>query len=375
MKRSYSLDWTKLGVRVGALVGVMAVVGAGLSCGSSGSSQPTVTHLPDLVYSLGPIIQNPRVVPIFWQTPAGATDPDQANIIDFDTWLLSNPVWIDMVGEYTDSNGNHVGAGTVTAPIIIGTAPTSLTDKNIKDMVDAGTSTGGWPAPDPNTIYTFYLDPTTSSSSPSGVGCQSYGGYHNISSKGFYYAVVLRCANNNLPFLSQATIVSTHEIGESSTDANPPEGYVFAPFNIANEGEDGDLCAWQTAIPDGTHVVQRMFSNKENDLGHDPCVPAPSGVYANVVINPDAITVSASSGPTSITITPYTNGQVQGTLNIAFYSPGLNFQGPTNISPTDTNVTYQVSATGGFGRTPINIWVTQADGTTSTAYAAAQITQ
>jgi hypothetical protein len=312
-------------------------------------------------------------VPIFWQNPDGTPDGDQAGLVEFNTWLLSSPTWIQMVGEYTDSAGDHVGAGTVTAPVVVGPAPATIGLTELDNLVDTGTTTGNWPKADLNTIYVFYINQATSFVDG---GCTALLGEHNVSSHGYYFALVLRCPGDPLPSLSDASVTATHEIGEASTDPNPPTGWVFAPFNIFNEGEDGDLCSDLTAaIPDGTHVVQRMFSNKANDAGHDPCVPAPAGeTYANVQINPSAITVSASAGPTQITLQPFTDGTVTGKLNISFSTSGVNIVGPTYINPTDTNVTYQVSAAGASGDVPITVYTTQANGNYAEAYAAAGVT-
>jgi hypothetical protein len=354
-------------VRTGLIGALASAASLLVGCGGAPPAADGPPHLPDLIYYGGPILQAPRVVPIFW-----AQDPDQANIVGFDNWLLSSQTWVDMEGEYTDSQGNHIGAGSVTAPIVLDDPPASVTDQSLKKMVDDGISKNGWLKPDENTIYTFYLNPNTSIPG----GCSAFGGYHNISNHGFYYAVIVRCGGD-LPNLSQATVVSTHEIGEASTDPNPPTGWSFSPFNISNEGEDGDLCAWQLAQPDGQHVIQRMFSNKANEAGHDPCVPAPAGQsYANVVSNPVAFDVSISGGPSTITIQPFTDGPVSGPLKIDFYAAGLTFDGPTAIEAGSGPVTYQVTAQpGSGGYQPVMILTSQQGGATSFAYGAAKVSQ
>jgi hypothetical protein len=321
------------------------------------------------------MIQHLRVVPIFWQPPGGGVDPDQANIVEFDTWLLGGQQWLDMVGEYDDSSGNYVGAGTVTAPIVVGPAPATLTDQDLATLVDTGTSTGGWPTPDTSTLYVFYPDPSTTLTQGTWTVCSPSGaGFHGTSKKGSYYAAVTRCPNGT--HLAQATIVSTFTFGGMTTNTTG-NGWTFSPFDLGLD--DGNLCEPLNATPDGTHVVGRLFSNKENDLGHDPCLPVPSGeVYANVLMSPVALNVSASTGPAIMTLTPFTDGTVQGPLTVTFYpdpAGSLTFAGPSTINIGDTNVPYNVSAAAPSGTISVMVDVKQANGTETRAHAAARIGQ
>ena len=340
---------------------------APLLVGSGCSAAPAATppSLPPILYQGGQLMTSPKIVPIFW-----TGDSNERAIVEFDKWLMGSSTWLQMVGEYDDMNGTHIGAGTVATPIILGAPPSDLADADMQTLIDTNTKSGAWPPIDPNTLYVFYANPGTAVPG----GCSSFDGYHSSNDMDARYAIVLRC-NNGWPDLSQATMVSTHEIGEAATDPQGG-GYIYAPFNIPNQGENGDLCAWEPATPDGTHVVQRMFSNQENALGHDPCVPVPANnQYANVVLVPAGIHVSATSGAT-LYVDSFASGTVAGPVTMTIYAPGLTVTGPMTYNPGESLIlTLSVApGGGGFGFVPITVMNYAADGTMiSQAYAAALV--
>jgi len=92
--------------------------------------------------------------------------------------------------------------------------------------------------------------------------CQSFCGYHDAIKSRVFYAVMpypdCTGCSNNLSTLDSLTATSSHELCEAITGPVPGQGWYDQ-----NNGEIGDICAWQTKQV-GNYTVQKEWSNSAN---------------------------------------------------------------------------------------------------------------
>jgi hypothetical protein len=123
-------------------------------------------------------------------------------------------------------------------------------------------SNSAFPQPSANTLYFVYLPSGVTVQQGGSSSCQSFCGYHDSFSTQTYYAVVPYADCNgcsaNLAVLDALTEVSSHELCEAITDPVPGQGWYDQ-----NNGEIGDICAWQTKQV-GNYTVQKEWSNSAN---------------------------------------------------------------------------------------------------------------
>jgi hypothetical protein len=257
----------------------------------------------------GYVMANPIIVPITWDS-----DPAQAMFDTFADTIGASTYWQATTSEYgvgpaVSGTANHVHISTA--------APTTITDSELQSMVttNAGTT---WPAETQDTIFIFFIAPTTSLEMGNSTACaEGTGGYHGqLSSSGNPYAVVASCDFKITPSAATQSMASaTHEIIESATDPQPntntayyhftDPGFAFEYFQQIQDTEIGDACEFfpdsffeyqDTATP-FTSWVQRTWSNKSPLAGHAPCVPElPGEVYFNVTpFGQQMVTVTVKS--------------------------------------------------------------------------------
>lgn len=87
-------------------------------------------------------------------------------------------------------------------------------------------------------------------------------GYHDAINGQVFYAVepYPDCSGctSDLSAFESLTTTGSHELCESITDPIPGQGWYDQ-----NNGEIGDICAWQTKQV-GSYTVQKEWSNKAN---------------------------------------------------------------------------------------------------------------
>ena len=223
------------------------------------------------------VMAAPKVVPILF-----AGDPYDAQIRDFLSKLPGSTYWAAAVSEY------GVGPVTVFPPYVPTGAPPTYAGNGAWLQALLTNPPAGVPAPDNDTLYAFVFPPGWGAE----VGaCKSFGADHTWmtmpSGQQVAYTQNPICPGGYLgmPALTDATDALSHEIIETVTD---PFGYTYTSVNwplsgwaSAFEGsasaELGDLCEFQ---PDATYVdpqigyaVQRIWSNRSQAAGHDPCLP------------------------------------------------------------------------------------------------------
>ncbi|SRR6266702_799809 len=141
-------------------------------------------------------------------------------------------------------------------------ASTAVTDAQIQKLIRDNIKSGVLPSPDSETLFvTFWPSGIVIQYDPQDASCQQFCGYHSNDGKN-YYAVLPYpdCAGctGGMSVLDALTSVTTHEICEAVTDPVPGSGW----YDDQN-GEIGDICAWQTRV-DAGWTVQEEWSNEKN---------------------------------------------------------------------------------------------------------------
>lgn len=266
------------------------------------------TDVPQVANAGGPVMKAPKIVPIFYASDDMNT---VASLKDFLSKLPASQWWAGWTKEY------GIGAISIADAIVLtDSLPPYWDDSQIQADLQSrlASSDGGageFPAPDANTIYTYFFPPgvtITTSGTPdptdggafdagSGFGdsCTGFGGYHDnitltTSNMDVAYAVVPRCASfGPLMGIDAITGPASHEISEASSDPFPSTNPAYSTVDAAHfywsrvlgGGEIGDMCAQEdssfTKWPDLPYVVQREWSNAAAKAGTDPCVPVPKG--------------------------------------------------------------------------------------------------
>lgn len=221
---------------------------------------------PQLTYRNGPLLSAVEVFTVFWG--AAWQNAPQSDLVtklnqSFD-FILVSPL-IDQLSEYsvqggpTIGHGKHVGTITITTPQL----RHSVSDHAIQHTLQQEISTNSaFPQPNPNMLYFVYLPPGVAVVQGGGSSCKVFCGYHNDINGQIFYAVMPYpgCAGctGSLAALDALTSTSSHELCEAITDAIPGQGWYDD-----NNGEIGDICAWQTKQV-GNYTVQLEWSNKNN---------------------------------------------------------------------------------------------------------------
>jgi hypothetical protein len=282
--------------------------------GAANDAQPSGTYpafavdAPKVVNNGGPVLSAPVIVTITW-----SSDPDAAKYDAFGDAIGASKYWSTINSEYqvgaaTSGAANHV---SITTP-----APNTMSDQDLVQFVQNNAGKNGWPAPTTNTLYAVYLPPSTGltfGGAPDAGGqdacAQGVGGYHDEANAGgvhFSYAIMPHC-----PMFTADDVIASasHEFNEAATDPFPSSSPAYSGFDaehlsweIFNQFQDelGDACQnyassyYTETEPGFMFPVQRQWSNKSAQQGHNPCVPPMNEPYYNVTTFPaheDTITV------------------------------------------------------------------------------------
>ena len=217
-----------------------------------------------LTYRNGPLLANVEVFTIFWGT--AWQQPDQSGLVDqlngFFDYILSSPL-IDQLSEYSVTGyqigyGSHSGTLNVDSPDLQGT----VDDTDIQNMLQQQISNGTVPQPDANTLYFIFLPTGVTVTQGGSASCQQFCGYHDDISGNVFYAVMpfpdCSGCTGAMSNFNSLTVTVSHELCEAITDPVPGEGWYDD-----NNGEIGDICAWNTKTV-GQYTVQQEWSNNAN---------------------------------------------------------------------------------------------------------------
>lgn len=217
----------------------------------------------------GKVLQNVKVVPIFWSSATLY----QAEIVAFYTALVApNPYFALMFQYRTTSPAQSIGYGSV-APAFVASGVQSTGPVGVYTISEALNhliTAGSVPAPDANTYYAFHFPPGLVVGDSYGTVCINYCAYHTsdfFGNQQVYFGVMpdltqpsCPCHQTGFSYLEDLQAVSGHEVFEAVTDAGGDAWY--AP----NGDEIADLCAWQISrvqLGDGkSYAVQKQWSNR-----------------------------------------------------------------------------------------------------------------
>jgi hypothetical protein len=285
------------------------------------------SHLapPIEIYGCDRLLYAPKVVTVTFANELGT---NVTNYETLDDTLITSSWWDAVTQGYVGNRGpiQHGSSGghvkLTTNPALSYTDTASLdggAPSTIKDFIKTEISNGTFPAPDENTLYAVYFPSnphiTLSSGTQKAQSCVAFGGYHSSTTVETAngplqvpYAIMPTCPLLQLLGI-QTTVAASHEIIEATTDPFVSDvqanGYYMDQSRDAwqaiTAAEVGDVCAllqdFQGVVVSpppnppasvyqfGSFAIQRSFSNASLLAGHDPCVPAPSGVYFNVAPN------------------------------------------------------------------------------------------
>jgi hypothetical protein len=205
-----------------------------------------------------------QVFTIFWgaawnDAPQSALLPKMNEFFDF---ILGSQL-VDQLAEYsvpnqTISHGVLIGTVTLATP-----APgKTVDDSAIQSLIQQEISAGTLPVSTPNTLYFVFLPPGITVTQGGSASCKVFCGYHDAINNSIFYAVMpypgcAGCVGGSAAF-DALTSTSSHELCEAITDPVPGQGWYDD-----NNGEIGDICAWQTRTL-GAYTVQLEWSNKAN---------------------------------------------------------------------------------------------------------------
>lgn len=238
--------------------------------------------LPQVVSLGGPVLTNPKVLPIMYASDTGATD-----VLAFLQELTSTSYWSETTSEY------GVGPLTVRPPVVLNAPPpASVSDAALEASLAANTTgeNPSWGPADPSTIYLFVLPTGTIEKDSDGACCTEYDGYHYEATAGGMdvpYAVSCACPMFDGPGvtdLQERTVDMSHELVESATDPFPDSASAFTQeddadivWTLVTDGEVADMCEFNddaNVVPPGaTYMVQRSWSNAAAQRFENPCVP------------------------------------------------------------------------------------------------------
>jgi hypothetical protein len=277
---------------------------------SSTQAIPITSAMPiasgQLLYYGGPVISNPIVVSVSWNS--SVVQRIQDSMAPFYLALGGSDLWKMVAGEYGTRRNANAGsrlgsAGTQqdigniqSAVSAVLQQPTSQSLRDI-DVQNALQAAFGTILPDPtdNTVYVVNMPPGTKlldawgnpSCSPPVVGFCGYHYYFTAAGVAVKYAVVMDttvdCAcSAAADYLDNTTASATHELIEMMTDPEPQPtnayDYPQAWRSGTSGAEIGDLCASQLGLlptlkPNGQPwVVQAEYDNVNGGC-YGACTP------------------------------------------------------------------------------------------------------
>jgi hypothetical protein len=228
--------------------------------GAARAAAPQVAA--QLTYRNGPLLTSVQVFTIFWG--AAWQQAPQSDLLtrlnQFFDFILSSEL-LDQLGEYSVP-GKKIGHGLLigTHTLLTPAPAKSVQDSAIQQMLQAQISANTFPAATPDMLYFVFLPPGVQVVQGGATSCKVFCGYHDAINNSIFYAVMPYpgCAGclGGLADFDALTSTTSHELCEAITDPIPGQGWYDD-----NNGEIGDICAWQTRALGG-YTIQLEWSNK-----------------------------------------------------------------------------------------------------------------
>ena len=287
--------------------------GDGVDHGAPSAVYPAFKPTPPTIVSLGgPVLANPKVVPVFF----GNDDPlITAGVAKFTSKVGATAYWAANTAEY------GVGPLASGAPVQLAEVPpVKLDDADIQAWLSAKLNADdpAFPVPDESTLFLLTYPAGVTVTFQGATSCQSFGAYHNSltldakhNSITVPYAMSPRCSSfGGLTGIDMVTSGASHELIEAVTDPAPLDNPAFEMIDddhlfwlFAVGSETGDMCTGAgpsayAVFPGLESKAQRCWSNQAALALHDPCVPsAGTEAYFNsAVVLPDPKTISLGGG-------------------------------------------------------------------------------
>jgi hypothetical protein len=219
---------------------------------------------PQLTYRNGPLLTSVQVFTVFWGAAWNNAPQDAllTKVNQFFDFILSSQL-LDQLAEYSVatqeiSRGSLIGTITITSP-----APgKTVDDSAIQTFLQEQISAGALPPTTANTLYFLFLPPGVTVTQGGSASCKVFCGYHDAINNKIFYAVMPYpgCAGclGGIAAFDALTSTTSHELCEAITDPVPGQGWYDD-----NNGEIGDICAWQTRKLGG-YTIQLEWSNQAN---------------------------------------------------------------------------------------------------------------
>jgi hypothetical protein len=346
---------------------------------------PPAATLGTMRYFGGAVIPNAKVYVVWWGNPASinpVVTAARGGIADFYAGI-TNSSYIDWLNEYdtniTTQAGSHVGTpgtgqligrGNFAGIRTLSSIPAgNVTDAQIQATLDQAFAAGTLPQPDATTIYAIYFPRSVRITLDGSVSCSAFGAYHENTVEtvrhNAYYLVIPDCGTSFRGF----TVVSSHELIEATTDAQPTPGSnpdFPQAWNDATGSEVGDLCtgsSGRVVTGKGTFTVQGEW----DEATHGCPVFHANARDFNVSFATPSATVAAGGQITATLSTATTAGTAQAlTLTVTAPAGVTATISPAQVTSGAT-ATLTISASSAVSAAQV---VVSASGTTG---AAAQI--
>jgi hypothetical protein len=219
------------------LVGMVLVAGCPLGAASAApaSALPSI----QLTYRGGPLIQNVKVVTLFWGSSwSRGSLPGYYNgffrALFADGRFMANMAQYS-AGGYQIGNGSFGGTDTDTQ-----NPSAKVTDAQIRSEIRAQIAAGHLPKPDEDAVYVVFTPPgAVVYDRYGGNSARDFDGYHDydFGNDGFAYVVI---PFDNSPGGQQwMTATASHELAEAVTDPEPSE--TTLGWYDDDNGEIGDI--------------------------------------------------------------------------------------------------------------------------------------
>jgi hypothetical protein len=219
---------------------------------------------PQLTYRNGPLLTSVQVFTVFWGTAWNQAPQDAllTKLNQFFDFILSSQL-LDQLAEYSVPN-QRITRGSLIGTVTTASPPPAKTvdDSAIQTFVQQQISSGVLPPTTPNTLYFLFLPPGVTVTQGGSASCKVFCGYHDAINNNIFYAVMPYpgCAGclGGIAAFDALTSTTSHELCEAITDPVPGQGWYDD-----NNGEIGDICAWQTRTLGG-YTIQLEWSNQAN---------------------------------------------------------------------------------------------------------------
>jgi hypothetical protein len=213
--------------------------------------------------------------------------------------------------------GTEYGIATGTAEVVdIGTAPSSLTRRDLDDAIVGLVDSGRVPRPaaaDNQVLFLVYVPRTVIR----GTGLTGRS-YHEMltlpTGERVPVAVVLESPSSTA---ASTTMMAAHQVINAVTNPyRPPTSGYYAdppetdPWSLVR-GEIGDLCEGEDPVTEGGFAYPRAYSNDAAMRSKPPCLPGQAGdVWSDVTAEPSQVQMLSPGGSVKFRLTGWSTSQV-----------------------------------------------------------------